>query len=323
MKFPFVFLLAAALASGAPQWAAAADARAERPMAWTTLGTAGGPIIHADRSQPANLLTAGQRVWLVDCGDGALERLAAAGYQPSRVGAVFISHLHQDHVGGLQGVIGLRWMQVAPGTLTIYGPPGTDEVVDGILRSLQPSHLVSAEDVGGGRGARTPADTVRVVILKDGSDVDVEGVRAARNSHFDGPVARIGTESLSLRFDLDGQGIGYTGDTGESAAVARLFKGVELMVSEVIDLDGIVANLNGPASPMPPQVRPALIDHLKKHHLTPAQAGAIAAEAGARRLVFTHLGIAAAFQQSAPALAAGARTTFGGDVFVARDLDRF
>ncbi|MFW7348858.1 MAG: hypothetical protein ACODTU_22550 [Pigmentiphaga sp.] len=82
MKFPFVFLLAAALASGAPQWAAAADARAERPMAWTTLGTAGGPIIHADRSQPANLLTAGQRVWLVDCGDGALERLAARATSP-------------------------------------------------------------------------------------------------------------------------------------------------------------------------------------------------------------------------------------------------
>jgi ribonuclease BN (tRNA processing enzyme) len=79
------------------------------PLSWTTLGTQGGPILNAKRSQPANLLVVDGKPWLVDCGDGALERLAAAGYDPLQVNTAFISHLHMDHIGGLQGLIGLRW----------------------------------------------------------------------------------------------------------------------------------------------------------------------------------------------------------------------
>jgi ribonuclease BN (tRNA processing enzyme) len=322
----FLFLMACCIAGCAPG-AHAADETARHAMTWTTLGTAGGPVIHADRSQPANLLSAGQEQWLVDCGDGALERLAAVGDQPARIHTVFISHLHLDHIAGLQGLIGLRWMQSAPGVLTIYGPPGTDAVVDGIVASLQPSaHIGMA--VRGGRSQPGPAQSVKVVIVRDGADLTVDGirVRAVRNSHFDdapGHSSDTATESLSYRFDADGYAIGYTGDTGVSQPVADLFRGVNLVVSEVIDLAGTIANINGPHSPMPPQVRPALIEHLKTQHLTPQQAGALAAAAGAQRLVLTHLGIAGPTDRVAPVLVSGAHETFGGQVSVAHDLDRF
>lgn len=56
-------------------------------------------------------------------------------------------------------------------------------------------------------------------------------------------------------------------------------------------------------------------------HLTAGQAGRIAAEAGARRLVLTHFS-----QRYDPAdgqrLAAEAGAAFGGDIVLARDLDR-
>jgi ribonuclease BN (tRNA processing enzyme) len=316
--------LLAALATGG---AMAADDPAAMSLAWTTLGTAGGPVANAQRSQPANLVSAGSHHWLVDCGDGAVERLAAAKRLAAQVDKVFISHLHMDHIGGLQGLIGLRWMTNAPGVLTVYGPPGTDRLVSGIVESMQPSARIAIA-LKGGKPHPRPQDVVNAVILRDGSDLTVDGVRvrAVRNSHFDerpGVPADVGTESLSYRFDAGAYAVGYTGDTGVSPHVARLFKGVGLVVSEVIDLEGTIANINGPHSPMPPETRPGLIAHLKSQHLTPQQAGELAAQAGAARLVLTHLAISGPTDAIAPALVAGARAAFSGEVRVAHDLDQF
>ena len=325
MRFPH--LLAIAFASNALVSARAAQAQSTpppHPLSWTTLGTQGGPIPNAQRSQPANLLVAGGKAWLVDCGDGALEQLAAAGYEPSQVNTAFLSHLHLDHIGGLQGLIGLRWFKPGPHSLlTIYGPPGTDAVVAGILQSLGPSLQIER---GGGQAVAAPAALTKVIIVQDGSDLTVDGVRvrAVRNAHFDtapGHPAADGSQSLSYRFDYQNYAIGYTGDTGPSAAVTQLEKGVNLLVSEVVDLPAMVALTN--ATPLPPPARQAVIDHMKTQHLTPQKAGQLATAAGAERLVFTHLGIVGTTEAAAPALIQGAHEAFKGAVFVAHDLDKF
>jgi hypothetical protein len=67
--------------------------------------------------------------------------------------------------------------------------------------------------------------------------VDCVHVRAVRNSHFDNPPGHPqdnGTH-LSYRFDYQGYGVGYMGDTGPSDAVAALERNVDLLVSEVTE----------------------------------------------------------------------------------------
>jgi ribonuclease BN (tRNA processing enzyme) len=303
----------------------AVDAPATPAMTWTTLGTAGGPVVFAERSQPANLLSAGDRHWIVDCGDGCVERLAATGVTPAQVSTLLISHLHEDHVGGLGGFIGLRWMLAARTPLTIYGPPGIEAKVAGIIQSLAP-----AEMIGLPSGAPSPlplAAMIKVITLRDGADIIADGirVRAVRNTHFDegGAPVENGTQSLSYRFDLGSEAIGFTGDTGPSTSVTHLFDGAALIVSEAADLRSAAAAINAPASPVPVAARPGLIRHIAEHHLTPEQAGAMATAAHARCLVLTHLSIAVPTANAAPALLADARTTFAGSVAVANDLDRF
>ena len=114
--------------------------RAADPPAsvFITLGTMGGPIASATRSQPANLLVRGDAAYLIDSGDGAVEQLVKAGYRLQQVKAVFLSHLHIDHTGGLAAVMGLRYQNNPPGQLAIYGPPGTKQLVAGIVASLHP-----------------------------------------------------------------------------------------------------------------------------------------------------------------------------------------
>ena len=63
----------------------AAPATAAPPATWIALGTMGGPIANAHRSQPANVLLTDEDTILIDTGDGAAEQLAKAGVPLPRV----------------------------------------------------------------------------------------------------------------------------------------------------------------------------------------------------------------------------------------------
>ena len=113
--------------------AAAHPASAKVSSHWITLGTQGGPIPLKSRSQPANVLLTGDGAYVVDAGDGVSEQLARANVSLRQVKAVVLSHLHFDHTAGLFGIISLRWQTSITSPLKIYGPPGTQQLVDGIL----------------------------------------------------------------------------------------------------------------------------------------------------------------------------------------------
>lgn len=294
-------------------------------MAWITLGTAGGPVPTPERSEPANLLIAGDRQILVDTGDGTVDQLARAGRDLVRINTVFISHHHMDHTGGLPAVIGLRWMNTMPGVLTVYGPPGTRELVDGVIQTMRPQARV-----GFGLGVETPPPegSVKVVELRGGDRVDLGGltVTAAANSHFDhpGPVAADAPISLSYRFQMGGRSITYTGDTGPSAAVSRLASDTDMLVSEVIDLNPILEAIRKRRPDMDETTYGNMRRHLSTHHLTPRDLGTLAAEAHAAWLVLTHLAIPPGpVENSEPALRQGIGEIYHGAVELARDLSVF
>ena len=77
-------------------------------LAVTLLGT-GSPMPSPDRAGPATLISTGAESgaesdaehYLVDAGRGVLMRLAACGLGAPNLGAVFITHLHSDHMGWL------------------------------------------------------------------------------------------------------------------------------------------------------------------------------------------------------------------------------
>jgi ribonuclease BN (tRNA processing enzyme) len=299
----------------------AADAPAARPAnQFITLGTHGGPVSDRNRAQPANALVVGQAVYLVDAGDGAVQQLARAGLSVAAVRAVFISHIHIDHTGGLFGVLGLRQQMGAGGKITVYGPPGIKAMVDGLLAAIVPEaeagYGVPGEDYD------PPGNHVDVVELPDGTKVKFDGftLSAVENTHYSFPkdsdmARRFG--SLSFRFDLADRSIVYTGDTGPSEPVTELARGADLLVSELID-----PKFFETFSAQQKRGR-EMREHLVDHHITPDQVGQMAAKAKVKRVVITHLVAGRNPNVDTAPYVAGVKKWFSGPVEIADDLNRY
>lgn len=72
---------------------------------------------------------------LVDCGEGSQRQMNIAGINRLKVKKVLISHWHGDHVSGLIGLIQTLGNTEEPGTLTVFGPQGTEQRMHHLLNS--------------------------------------------------------------------------------------------------------------------------------------------------------------------------------------------
>jgi len=310
----FALSATAAMADNAPQ------------TQFVTLGTMGGPVPDGQRSQPANAIVRGAGVYLVDAGDGTVGQLARAGLPLPSVRAVFLSHLHIDHIGGLAAILGLRNQTEARTVLTVYGPPGTREMVAGLVASLQPSAKAGYGIPG--KPWSPPEKTVTVIELRDGDTIRLDDmtIRAAQNTHYDfapGSSDDRNYKSFALRFDMPDRSIAYTGDTGPSPAVERLAAGADLLVSEMIDIDATMDRVGRNSPKMPADIKATMARHLTTHHLTPRDVGELAKRAGVKAVVVTHLAGGTPDKRPTGTYVDAIRQSFTGPVTIANDLDRF
>jgi ribonuclease BN (tRNA processing enzyme) len=320
LKSLVAILCAFALAVPSPGQAQAGGPR------WITLGTQGGPIPLSTRSQPANVLVTADGAYVVDAGDGVSEQLAKARVPLQQVKAVVLSHLHFDHTAGLFGIISLRWQSSVTSPLTIYGPPGTQVLVDGILAAMQPA--VKAGYAYPEEVKQPFRPGITVVEIRDGATFELGSthVTAAKNTHYTfvpGSADDRAFESLAFRFDAPGRSIAYTGDTGPSRAVEQLARGADLLVSEMIDFDRTVAEIRRVSPNMPTPALAGISIHLRDHHLTPQQVGELARAAGVKSLVITHISAPAFDRRQAREYLAAIHRSFAGRAAIAADLESF
>jgi ribonuclease Z len=86
------------------------------------------------RFPTAHLLHAGERFFLIDCGEGTQIRLRQNGINPSRIHHIFITHLHGDHVFGLFGLLSSLGMMGRKVPLFIYGPEALEDFLSSYAR---------------------------------------------------------------------------------------------------------------------------------------------------------------------------------------------
>lgn len=87
-----------------------------------------------ERNPSAHVLNVHEQFFLVDCGEGTQQRLIRCGVNPMKLQAVFLSHLHGDHVYGVFGLISTLGLMGKKTPLQIFAPRPFDEILANHLR---------------------------------------------------------------------------------------------------------------------------------------------------------------------------------------------
>ena len=103
-------------------------------MQLTLLGT-GCPKIDCHRFGPANLISTSKVKLLIDCGSGVTQRLKQANFSTANIDALFLTHLHSDHVVDLYQLIISSWHSYRIKPWSIYGPIGTKKFVYSTMKT--------------------------------------------------------------------------------------------------------------------------------------------------------------------------------------------
>jgi len=113
-------------------------------MQLTLLGT-GCPSVDPKRFGPANLVSTGRSTILVDCGSGVTQQLKKAEVSSSDIDALFLTHLHSDHVVDLYQLIISSWHSYRTKSWKIFGPKGTKKFVKKLMDTWKDERLLRIE----------------------------------------------------------------------------------------------------------------------------------------------------------------------------------
>lgn len=260
----------------------------------------GSPLPDPNRAGPSTLVRTTAGDLLFDCGRGVLMRAAAAGSAAAALRALFLTHLHSDHITDLNDIFTMRWaMTFAPTPLPVFGPDGTADLLKATEAMLEPDigyRLAHHDDL-----TWRPSSDVTEVGHSVIFDEDSVRVTAAPTDHR--PVV----PTIGFRIDDGNSSVVIAGDTVPCVGLDELCSGADVLVHTVVRRD-LIEEIG----------LPRLMDVLD-YHSSVAEAAQTAARNGVRTLVLSHL---------VPAPAPGteqewidqAAAHFNGDVLVATDL---
>ena len=270
----------------------------------TLLGT-GSPMPRMDRFGPGILVEAGEEKLLFDGGRGAAQRLFQLQTPFAKLTALFLTHLHSDHIVGIPDLWLTGWIYGRAVPLRVWGPAGTREMMSNLEKAFQfDIHLRRDVD------EKLPPQGVAVVAIDITEGVVYEHNRVKVTAFLvdHRPVK----PAFGYRVDYAGHSVVLSGDTRLSENLIRSAQGTDLLIHEVIDPDSI----------RPARIAAGLteqqIQRIIAHHTSPEQAGEVFARVKPKLAAYSHIVSSPDLKMSD--LIAATRKTYSGPLEVGEDL---
>lgn len=111
-----------------------------------TLGTSHGDPTATRFNVSTLLLAPTGEGYLVDAGEPALALLMRSGFALSRLKAVIVTHMHEDHFGGVPSLLKFQTKRLSAGCHTAFFFP-EEAAVDGMRRFMALDHRPLSEEV--------------------------------------------------------------------------------------------------------------------------------------------------------------------------------
>ncbi len=262
------------------------------------LGT-GGSIPTPQRGLSAIAIRRKAELLLFDCGEGTQRQMIQAGVGFHRKTKIFVTHMHGDHILGLPGLLQTMSLMDRERKLEIYGPQGIKAFVEAISQTVQftLTFPVQVSEIEAGLVCEEREYLVHAVqsnhMTRSMAYALTEKPRPGRfhpekakalgvpegplwsklqnGSSVKLPDGRTVKPEMVLGSPRPGRKIVYTGDTRPSESLVRLAENADLLIHEATFDDELLERAD------------------EDGHSTPSQAATTAKEAGAKRLVLTHI----------------------------------
>jgi ribonuclease BN (tRNA processing enzyme) len=213
---------------------------------------------------------------LLDLGPGALHNLCKV-IDLAELDAILISHMHPDHFMDLYGLqYALRFHPRSPGPIPVYGPSD----MYGMITAVLPEESVEK------------MQKLLTFHRSRAGEVLQLGPLTVELFEMNHPM-----ECLGSRTQAGPHVIAFTGDTAPTPQTSHLARDADLFLCDATWMES--------QRPIPADV-----------HCTGLEAGQAARDAGAKRLVITHVSP----YNDAQAVADEAATAYDGEIIVAVDL---
>lgn len=280
-------------------------------MKVTLLGT-GTPILNIHRFGMSTLVEAGGQQLLFDAGRGVAIRLHQAKVLLRDITALFITHLHSDHLTGLPDLyatapLAIGGRRAVP--LEVWGPQGVAHVACGIeLMFTENSRIrLKAKELVAEATTMSTHD-----IPSEGGTVYEKGavkITAFLVNHGDA------TPAYGYRIDEGDHAVVLSGDTTYAPNVIRHAQGVELLVHCVaIGSQRLEA------------AAPEFVQRYYEFLANPEMAGRILHETRPRLAVFSHISLYSRGDIPRPStdeLTSRVRAVYDGPFVIGEDLMAF
>jgi ribonuclease Z len=266
----------------------------------TLLGT-GCPQVHPHRFGPASLVQSGEMSFLVDCGSGVTQRMAAAGVSGAELDALLLTHLHSDHLVDLYQLVISSWHQGRERPQRIFGPAGTRAFAEAIMELWRKER---EQRVAWECRPSTAGLELDITEFEEGVLLDADGLRVSAFAVDHGPVR----PAFGFLFETAQARVAFSGDTTVCDRLIDAAKDVDLLVHECF---------------IHREMRPGRmrseqgLANVAAYHTLSSDVGKVAARAGAGMLLLHHF-VPAEFDRDA--LLREVCGNFTGSVVIGEDL---
>lgn len=234
----------------------------------TLLGT-GTPQPIMERFGASILVQAGSETLLFDAGRGCLQRLRQIKVSYDTIDALFLTHLHSDHIVGLPDLWLTGWLISNRATpLNVFGPTGTDEMIKNLQKAFVYDIKIRIEDdKAPEEGSKLLATEIQQGVVYEKGGVKVIAFLV---DHY--PVV----PAFGYRIEYNGHSVVLSGDTRYSENLIKFAKGTDLLIHEVAIAPGTLSKSD-------PKY------HILAHHTTPEQAGKVFNEVKPKLAAYSHI----------------------------------